>query len=525
MLLGVQYPRVRICPRYTRTEGEDAAFLSASYGLAPDQWQSTVVDDTLAVRVSDGRWASSRVGWSVPRQNGKNVALEIIELYKMVILGRKILHTAHEIKTARKAFQRIVGFFESRAFPELGAMVKEIRRTNGQEAIFLHAPGCDQLPRCGCDWGAIEFIARSKGSGRGFTVDDLVMDEAQELDEVSYAALLFTISASPSGNPQQIICGTPPGPKDNGEVFTRLRKDAMSGKSRRTCWLEWSFDPDADLDDRSQWAQANPALGLRLDWEQVEDERAGTDDVTFQRERGGVWAADSTRKVIPDAVWRDLYDEHSQPGAALAMGIDQTPEGDVTALAVASRRDDDHWHVELVEHKEGAGWVPERVKQIIDRNPGFRAVVIDRASPAASLVEDLRAKGVIVTVTSASDMGQACVSFLRVVNEDMLRHVGQPQLASSMSLARKRTIGTEGLWGWGRAVSAADISPTVAVTLALWGAMSTTAKHQLRQRSGRAVFAGAVNAGMIGGGTPDAPVDLMTGPGIRRRQVREGTRR
>ena len=31
--------------------------------------------------------------------------------------------------------------------------------------------------------GAIEFIARSRGSGRGFTVDDLVCDEAQELTD------------------------------------------------------------------------------------------------------------------------------------------------------------------------------------------------------------------------------------------------------------------------------------------------------------------------------------------------------
>ena len=477
-----------MCPRWRLSEGEDAAFLSQSYGLTPDEWQSLVIDDVLAVR-SDGRWVSSRCGLSVPRQNGKNGVLEIVELYKMVVLGRRILHTAHEVKTARKAFLRLCAFFENRQSPELAAMVKEIRRTNGQEAIFLHDPDCARLSRCGCEGASCEFIARSKGSGRGFTVDDLVMDEAQELDDFAYAALLPTISAAPSGNPQQIICGTPPGPRDSGEVFTRLRKDALSGRSQRTLWLEWSFDPDADTADRSQWAQANPALGVRLGVQVVEDEYAAMDDATFLRERGGAWAVDGTRKVVPDHVWAALSDPASQPADRLAMAIDMAPEGASASIGVAGKRADDRWHVELIEQREGSMWVVERAASVALRH-GFGAVVVDGASPAMALVEPLRAKGLTVTVTGARDMGQACGSFYRLLMEDGLRHVGQPQLALSMSVARKRAIGSEGMWGWGRAVSGADISPTVVVTLALWGAMATGAKVQKRQRTGRAVFRG-----------------------------------
>lgn len=476
-------------PRWRLTEGEDAAFLSSSYGLIPDEWQSLVVDDTLAVR-ADGRWVSTRCGWSVPRQNGKNAALEIVELYKMVVLGRRILHTAHEVKTARKAFLRLSSFFEDRKFPELAAMLKEIRRTNGQEAILLHTSECDRRARCRCDGASCEFIARSKGSGRGFTVDDLVMDEAQELDDFAYAALLPTISAAPSGNPQQIICGTPPGPRDNGEVFTRLRKDALSGRSTRTLWLEWSFAPAADLDDRMQWALANPSLGRRLDMEVLEDERSAMDDAMFQRERGGVWSSEGTVRVIPDQAWAVLADPGSSPvDESLAMAVDMAPEGASATIAVAGERTDGRWHVELIEQRQGSGWVVERAAAVALRH-GFGAVVIDGASPAYSLVEPLRARGLQVTVTGPRDMGQACGSFYRLVMEDGLRHVGQPQLALSMSLARKRSIGSEGLWGWGRAVSGADIQATVAATLALWGAMSTRARRQVRQRSGRAVFRG-----------------------------------
>ena len=134
-------------------------------------------------------------------------------------------------------------------------------------------------------------------------------------------------------------------------------------------------------------------------------------------------------------------------------------------------------------------WVVDRAASVALRH-GFGAVVVDGASPAVALVEPLRAKGLTVTVTGARDMGQACGSIYRLIVEDGIRHVGQPQLALSMSVARKRAIGSEGLWGWGRSVSGADISPTVVVTLALWGAMSTGAKVQKRQRTGRAVFRG-----------------------------------
>src|SRR5690625_3975899 len=214
--LDVVLPRVTTVPPFaTDEEAEEAAFLSSSYGLTPDGWQMVPIRGLLARR-EDGKFAAARVGVSVPRQNGKNAILEVRELFGIVVLGEKILHTAHEVKTARKAFLRLISFFENtREFPELASMVKEIRRTNGQEAIILH------------NGGSVEFVARTKSSGRGFTVDVLVFDEAQELTDEILAALLPTISAAPLGNPQQIYAGTPPSGNMAGEVFTRIRNAAL----------------------------------------------------------------------------------------------------------------------------------------------------------------------------------------------------------------------------------------------------------------------------------------------------------
>src|SRR5690606_7171925 len=176
-------------------------------------------------------------------QNGKNAVIEIRELYGMIALGERFLHTAHEVKTARKAFLRLAGFFQNALeWPELAAMAKEIRRTNGQEAIVL------------TNGASIEFVARSRGSARGYTVDVLVMDEAQELTDEQLEALLPTISSAPTGNPQQLLAGTPPGPGTPGEVFTRTRSAGVEGKDPRLCWHEWSVDGEYNVADHALWA-------------------------------------------------------------------------------------------------------------------------------------------------------------------------------------------------------------------------------------------------------------------------------
>ena len=77
----------------------------------PDGWQELVLSDWLRVR--GGRWASLDCGLSVPRQNGKNAVLEVYELCLTVGLGRRVLHTAHEVKTARQHFRSVVSSISS----------------------------------------------------------------------------------------------------------------------------------------------------------------------------------------------------------------------------------------------------------------------------------------------------------------------------------------------------------------------------------------------------------------------------
>lgn len=462
-------PRVVAVPDSAGSFGAQAEALAGLGGLTLDDWQSDVLEAWLAVDSRD-MLVAARCGITVPRQNGKTAMLEARALYGTVAWGERVLWTAHEVKTARAAFRRILGFFE---LPEFARFVKNVRTANGQEALYLK------------NGGSIEFIARSKSSGRGFTADVLLMDEAQELSDDVLAALLPTISAAPKGNPQQILAGTPPAPNMTGDVFKRTRDAAVEGSDPALAWHEWSAEDDADPDDEAVWRQANPALGSRLQLSTVAAERAAMDEVTFRRERLGSWATAAQAGVLDMDVWNNLVDQASEPGPGLVLAVDVSPDRSMASIGVASERRDGVVHLEIIDNRAGTGWLVPRLRKIRERH-GAAVVVMDALSAAASLEPDMRRAGLRVIKTSLSDLADACGLFFDAVQGGAVRHLGSPVLDAALRSARRRKLRSGEAWAWSRATSEADITPLVSVTLALWGVKS--AKVPSGGRSARKVL-------------------------------------
>lgn len=450
--------------------------MAAAYGLPPDDWQRHVLN-TWMRRSKSGRWAAGRWGISVPRQNGKNGILEMVELYFMVALGLKILHTAHEVKTARKAFVRLCSFFENeRQFPELAGMVKEIRRTNGQEAIVLD------------NGGSVEFIARSKGSGRGFTVDVLVCDEAQEYSEDAQAALLPTISSAPSGDPLQIMIGTPPSQSMDGFVFTRMRQQGVAkGPAGRLAWCEWSVEGDIDVADRDLWFATNPALGIRLNLDTLVDEFEAMTPERFARERLGMWMSDSQISVIPANLWDAANVGVAPDGDIAAIGVDMNPERTLVRVCVAVLTDGGVF-VELAD-LDGAEWSTDGVVDWLASRAKRRVpVVMDAFSPVATIEPLLRSRNVKVWKLSGSELLQACGGFYdAVVRDKALSHSGQEQLADAVAGARKRKLGDAGGFKWDRKSLDVDLTPLVAATCARFGAVKKPKRARSKRGGGKVI--------------------------------------
>jgi hypothetical protein len=466
LLAGVAAPRVRRVPRAASSDGPDAAFLASAYGLTPDGWQDDALTDWMGRR-RDGRWTSATCGLAVPRQNGKNGALEIRELFGMVELGERFLHTAHEVKTARKAFLRIASFFENvRQHPELAALAKEIRKTNGQEAIVLTTGG------------AIEFIARSKGSGRGFTVDVLVCDEAQDLTDEEMAALLPTISAAPTGNPQVILTGTPPDPArpgPQGEVFRRVRADGETNRDKRLAWTDFGVKdgPVPDVDDRGLWATVNPTLGIRLALAEVERERKLMPDDRFAQERLGWWGDPAQgASPIPAEAWTACKDEASKfaDGGAV-LGLHVTADQRIAYLAGVGLRGDGLIHVEVLAEVSTSRAVEAAAELAKARKA---PLWLDPGSHSGALIPDLEAAGVAVNPVTLQKLAQGCGMVINDVTTKSLRHRGQDVLDAAVRNAGVRITARES-WTW----SGPNVAPLSAVTLALFGFHSGPAPYNV----------------------------------------------
>jgi hypothetical protein len=459
-------PRLLYAPDFGSSAGAEAVELAALAGLQLDPWEVLVLEHALG-EASDGRWAAVEVGLCVPRQNGKNAVLEARELAGLYCFGeRLIIHSAQHFKTAKEHFLRLLGLIEGT--PELDARVHRVIRAHGEEGIEL------------VGGQRILFLARGKSAGRGFSAPLVVFDEAMFLAEASLGAMLPTQAAME--NRQRWYAGSAVDElvHADGVVFARVRERALAGNDSRLAYFEWSVEAERPelldpvlLDDEDAWAASNPGLDIRISREAVRDELRALDRRTFAVERLGVGAWPATEsdsdQVIPAERWLGLTDERSEISGPVCFAFDVAPDRASSAVAAAGRRPDGLWHLEVVDHRRGTGWVVPRLLEFRERWDPI-AVTADAAGPAGSLVYRCEEAGFSVEAVSAGDHAKACGLLVDLVDEEQIRHLGSGELASALRGATRRPLGDA--WAWSRKNSTVDISPLVAVTLALWGAVT-----------------------------------------------------
>jgi hypothetical protein len=446
-------------------------------GLTFDQWQDGAGRAILAKR-DDGKYAATvgGVAMSIPRQVGKTYLLGAIVFALCLLFPRTtVLWTAHRLKTAKETFRSMQGMAKRR---KIAPFVEQIFTAAGAEEIKFR------------NGSRIMFGARETGFGRGFAkVDIEVFDEAQILTERALDDMLPAMNAAP--NALALFTGTPPRPIDPGEVFERLRTEALeqgTGKGE-TLYIEFSADQDASPDDLEQQAKANPSFPHRTPAEAIQRMRKQLSEDSFLREAMGIWDADSQHRVIGEAEWSAIADPASMAVERLSLAIDVPPGRDIASVALAGLRADGIWHVEMDESRKGVDWIIPWVVERTSKNR-LHAIVADEMS---GLVEKRRDRnyliGTDVEVTLAGaegrDMVIACAKFYDAVVSPTpsVRHVNQPQVNVALSVARKRPLGSG--WAWNRKDAASDITPIVAMTLALWGAQNDNVKRPTRRSGSR----------------------------------------
>jgi phage terminase large subunit-like protein len=435
-------------------------FAAEVCGLHLYDWQAWALRNILARR-SDGNWAARDSVLEIPRQNGKNSVLEALELYLIFLGGAQlVVHSAHEQPTAEMHFARLRSLIEQsdellEAMPR--TMNGGFHTANGKERIEL------------ADGRRIVFKTRTKKAGRGPSPDAIIIDEAMELDRAALGALTPSMSA----RRKAMLVFTSSSPYSHSEQMHSLRKRALSGEGGRLFYAGWNSDPDVDPRDEDNWFRCNPTLELGDDerpGKQIDAMRADLDLLSpeiFAVEHLGIpEEPESSASVIALDVWDSLEDKASEFAGRVVLSLDVSPDKSKprASIGAAGRRDDGVFNVEVVESRPGTSWV-------VDALPGYLAkagadsVLIDKGSPASSMIGLLEEAGVTVTEVSTADHARAVGMFLNAVHAGQLRHTGQQSLRSAVVAATLRPTGDAELWS--RRSSKMDISPLVAVTIAL----------------------------------------------------------
>jgi hypothetical protein len=498
-LIGYQRPRLCSVPQHASLRsGQEAVDFAQQIKFDLDDWQSWVLMQALGTK-ANGTWSAFEVAEILSRQNGKNATVEVRELFGLFVLSEPlIIHTAHEFKASNEHFLRIQD--RIRSTESLNRRVKSIITSHGEEAVLLRSspalifgPGARRVRKSVAP--RLRFLARSRGSGRSFTCDCLVWDEAMILSDDQVGASMPTMSAVP--NPQLWYLASAGYP--DSTQLALIRRRGIRGGDPSLAYFEWSINPHSELcprderkgrrsnrfivcqehddrDDPISWAKANPALGIRITPEHVQRELNGMPPDTFDIERlgAGKWPMDDEDWGAITADQWDACEVEIRGGTVtpVCFAVDVTPDLSHATIAVAWQRpSDNRVIVEIPQgcNRSGTSWVIPRLLEL-RRKWRPLGIVMPKTAPASALINEAENRGIQLLKASSAEEAQAFTLMVTGIQDKKIGQLGPdeaPDLRSAVRHAETRDIG-DGMRGWSRKNSASNITPLTSATLAYW---------------------------------------------------------
>lgn len=495
MIYGKETPRIFTPPLRELTPDTSIGFEVVDFardvlGMELIPWQKWLLIHALeVVDDPDDGWKLRfrNVQVLVGRQNGKTTLSCVLALYFLYQLEvGLIIGTAQDVSNAEDVWQRVVDMAQEN--DDLASAIQHVWYTNGSKRLQLTG-GRDYRVR-----------ASNRKAGRGKSADLVLMDELREhqtwdawaaLSKTGMArknALLWCMSNAGDGTSVVLrhfrirahaqLC-------DPDGIVAALGKTELkadeSADGSALGLFEWSADPEADPSDVDAWAQSNPSLGYTIELSTIKAAYADDPADVFKTECLCQWVTSTITPPFPVDAWEAGKDENSRiaDDSPLWFGVDVSADRTHTSIAVCGRRNDGSWHVELAEYRSGTGWLVKWFQQAVTAYPnGMKVALQSKGAPVASMMDVISAiDGVEIVECSGKNVAGWCGRMYDAVaasTEDDIdavpvHHITQPALDLAANIAATRPMG-DGAWAWDRNKSTEDISPLVAVTMALGAA-------------------------------------------------------
>lgn len=441
-----------------------AKAIRKAFGYDPMPWQQQVLDVGLELIQDEDTGlllpAYTEIDVLVPRQSGKTTLTLGRQIWRCKRTERQ--RCAYTAQTRHDAVTK----FEEEFYPalETGPFANEItiHRKNGSEGVTWKR-----------NHSSISVGTPSATGGHGRVLNDVTIDEAfahsnSDVEQGFRPAMITKNDAqlwvkSTAGHPRKALYLKQK--RDNGRHLVE------TGIREGVAYFEWSADDEDDPTSEEVWWRTMPALGFTQTIRKVRGEFLGMKLHDFQRAFLNQWVEDQEESILNLAAWATCYSVREQmqmqfgDPPVLCLAVDVNPERSWSSICAAGQAlVGDLPFIELVDRREGTGWLIERLVQLRDRYRPIE-IVIDVNSPAASLIDELERAGVDIDRRDSTYMVRACGNFKDRVALMRFSHRDQKELTDAVKNAAK--VDHADAWKWSRKNSNIDISPLVGCTLAL----------------------------------------------------------
>ena len=328
----------------------------------------------------------------VSRQNGKTYWFKLLGLFFNYVLQTKmVIGTAQNLDKANDTFEEAVELIETTPMLD-EEFVKALRGAGRREYVL----------KGGERWKVVATNRRA----RGWSSDLILMDEIREqTDWEGWSAVSKTMMARPSA----ILVAVSNAGDTSSVVLRHLRMQAHSqigdpdGIASKRASLdgedvddslglfEWSAEPDCAIDDRKQWAQANPSMGYGFLTERALKSSMLTDpEPIFRTECLCQWVESLLPEPFPDGAWQGGIDTASAiaPESELFYGIDLSNDRNWTSIGVCGLREDGQWHIEVVARRVGTEWALDWFRERAFKGK-MKLAFQGRGAPVSGLAEQI----------------------------------------------------------------------------------------------------------------------------------------
>lgn len=426
-------------------------------------WQSQVNAVTSEV-LPDGSFRYPTVVLSTPRQSGKTTLLEAVLAHRcMAFPDFRAWYTAQSGQDARDVWREWEKNLSSR-MPNRW----KFRQSNGEETATWPATG-----------SFIRTFPPKPDALHGKQSDFAGLDEVWDYTLTDGKAITqAVVPTQATRQRRQLWIVSTAG--DESSLWMRgwidRARAALDDPDAGIAYFEWSTPTDLPHDDPAVWAAYHPAYGYTIDERAVRDALDQMGEEQFRRAYLNQWPA-------VEASWRAGWpqlasDDRIPADARVFLAVDAQVTHRTAAITAAAPLPDGRIAVEVIDHRNGVDWLPGRIVELCKRHRS--PIGLKATGPLGYLIPELTKAGVKVTELSATDYADAAGRLRTLIVSGGIAHPADPRLDRAVDGIETTHSGDRSVWR--KKDSTVDETPLVAVSLAVWQAVTTGPKPRVRTR-------------------------------------------